>query len=408
MMRIKWIEFENKDTNFKINKTCFFENSTLLVGRSGAGKTQILEAIKTLCKIARNDSKVLLNIEGAICFVFKEIEYIWCVKTKTKFNKFQLNFEFPSTQAELFDYMGLTSQATFITNEILSFRSNYPNDIAVDTFRPSRKYEGYYEIFKRDERNLFIHGYNKLPEINNTVSLISMYNNNDMIKNAYACVNQIYEMSNPKQCFMPFNFLNKLKDDRKKLKNCKTDDDYRDCFPSYYPIPAKVELIKSTNPDLYNDLLSMFQRTFPDIDDFDVKFSRYNHQFLTLYFSTNDSEIEFDALSMGMAKTFIYLLDLITISNDYVVMIDEIENGLGVNCIDDVYDSFSILRPDLQFIITSHHPYIINNVSPNSCMIVDRNKNIVSTYSAKELGIANSHHDFYDLVMNKLKYGIIE
>lgn len=38
----------------------------------------------------------------------------------------------------------------------------------------------------------------------------------------------------------------------------------------------------------------------------------------------------------------------------------EFENGLGVNCIDVLAEILLSERKDLQFIITSHHPKIIN------------------------------------------------
>ena len=44
-MRIKWIEFENLETGLKIERIDFFEDVTLLVGLSGVGKTQILNAV---------------------------------------------------------------------------------------------------------------------------------------------------------------------------------------------------------------------------------------------------------------------------------------------------------------------------------------------------------------------------
>lgn len=37
-VKIKWIEFENIDTGLKIEKIDFYDDITLLVGLSGAGK----------------------------------------------------------------------------------------------------------------------------------------------------------------------------------------------------------------------------------------------------------------------------------------------------------------------------------------------------------------------------------
>ena len=49
-----------------------------------------------------------------------------------------------------------------------------------------------------------------------------------------------------------------------------------------------------------------------------------------------------------------------------LVLIDEFENGLGVNCIDVLAELLLGERRDLQFVITSHHPKIINQISNSS------------------------------------------
>lgn len=201
------------------------------------------------------------------------------------------------------------------------------------------------------------------------------------------------------------SFFEKIKSE---LFNCKTENEYKDNFPTSLPTPYKIYFLKETDPKrgLYGILLRYYKKIFSDVDDFVFEFD-HDNQRLKTYVKTNNSNIPYSSISAGMRKTISFLVDLLTMSNNYVVLIDEIENGLGVNCLDEVYDLLTSLRNDLQLIMTSHHPYIINNVNPESCKIVDRKRNIISTYSAKELKLTNSHHDFYDLVMNKLQYGDI-
>jgi AAA15 family ATPase/GTPase len=59
-----------------------------------------------------------------------------------------------------------------------------------------------------------------------------------------------------------------------------------------------------------------------------------------------------------MFKTLMYIAEIYLSPEGAVVLIDEFENSLGSNCIDAVTDILTE-RQDLQFIITSHHPYII-------------------------------------------------
>ena len=55
-MKIKSIEYENKQQGWKYEKIDFFD-LTLLVGVSGVGKTQILNSIHSLKKITNGDSQ---------------------------------------------------------------------------------------------------------------------------------------------------------------------------------------------------------------------------------------------------------------------------------------------------------------------------------------------------------------
>ena len=51
-VRVKWIEFENIETGLKVERVDFFEDITLLVGLSGVGKTQILNAVEYSLNLA--------------------------------------------------------------------------------------------------------------------------------------------------------------------------------------------------------------------------------------------------------------------------------------------------------------------------------------------------------------------
>lgn len=409
MMRIKWIEFENLTTGLKINRTSFFDNSTLLVGKSGAGKTQILESIETLCNIAVNRNFLQPNVDGTICFSFDNYEYIWHVKTEEIISQTPERNSFDiDISVSLFGFANTVEKKTIIDNEFLVFKEIKNKNGNYANYEKSEKFEGFYTVFDRTKRKIKIQGYEKTPRVNKNVSLINLYNENDLFNDVYKCFNQIYEIQTSRTPYIPMSYLERLKTIEKKLQRINSIEKYRESFPNKFPIPAKLYLLKNTNKELFDELLSTYQEIFPEITGFDIKIDQNTDGLMAIYFLINDKPISIQHISMGMTKAFIFLFDLLTISNNYVVIIDEIENGLGINCIDDVYSLITSMRNDLQFIITSHHPYIINNVNPKTCKLVDRKNNIVSTYSAEELGILNSHHDFYDLIMNKMEYGITQ
>lgn len=381
-MKINWIEFENLDTGLKINKTEFNKELTMLVGLSGAGKTQILESISTFCVVATNDlDGINKQFNGKICFSISSEVFEWhiCViKDTTSI----IPSSIKKQKIHLFFLSDTEETKVIIKSEKLLCNGKI--------------------IFERNNQKLVMNN-QELPKSSNDFSLIYQYNNDDLIKKVYDAMDGLYNanQSFPMFSSMPISSLDMIKSEMEK---CKTIEEYRGFFSANIPIQNKIYLLKETNTDLYNILKKYYTSIFPDVDDFIFELD-YENQVLKTFIKTNDSNLEYRSISAGMKKTISFLVDMLTISNNNVVLIDEIENGLGVNCLDEVYGFLTSLRDDLQLIITSHHPYIINNVNPNSCKIVDRKKNIITTYSAKELNLTNSHHDFYDLVMNKLQQG---
>ncbi|MDJ0515668.1 MAG: AAA family ATPase [Trichodesmium sp. MO_231.B1] len=103
-------------------------------------------------------------------------------------------------------------------------------------------------------------------------------------------------------------------------------------------------------------------------------------------------------ISSGMFKTLMYISELYLSPEGSIILIDEFENILGVNCLNSVTDLI-LENPRLQFIITSHHPYIINNIGNKYWKIVTRQGNTVKVKQPEELGISQSRHQgFIDLI----------
>jgi hypothetical protein len=55
---------------------------------------------------------------------------------------------------------------------------------------------------------------------------------------------------------------------------------------------------------------------------------------------------------------------------------------------------------DLQFIITSHHPYIINNIDYHYWKLVTRNGSILKAENATKYGIGRSKHEAFTQLIN--------
>ena len=109
-------------------------------------------------------------------------------------------------------------------------------------------------------------------------------------------------------------------------------------------------------------------------------------------------------ISNGMLKTIYYIVELYTMSKDSLVLIDEFENGLGVNCIDLLSEILLYDRKDIQYIITSHHPKIINGIDQSRWKIIDRDRMIVMNSDSDSYGIGNSQHEAYFNLINRWEY----
>ncbi len=105
-------------------------------------------------------------------------------------------------------------------------------------------------------------------------------------------------------------------------------------------------------------------------------------------------------ISSGMSRTLMHLSRMALWPDGMVVLIDEFENSLGVNCIDFVTNDLVDESNRLQFLITSHHPYIINNIDTRHWKIVIRHGSVVSTRSASEFGLQESSHEAFIKLMN--------
>ncbi len=101
-----------------------------------------------------------------------------------------------------------------------------------------------------------------------------------------------------------------------------------------------------------------------------------------------------------MLKTSNILAQIKLSNNDSVLLIDEFENSLGINCIDIVSDSLLNSNSNMQYIITSHHPYIINKIDMKYWKIVTRKGNVIQTKNISELNLPKSKHEAFKQLLN--------
>lgn len=102
-------------------------------------------------------------------------------------------------------------------------------------------------------------------------------------------------------------------------------------------------------------------------------------------------------ISSGMYRTLTYLIEILSAPEESVIVIDEFENSLGINCMPELTDFILDKSPQLQFILTSHHPYIINNIHWKNWQLGSRFNNKIRVIKAVSL-------DKFTQLVNLLEY----
>lgn len=175
------------------------------------------------------------------------------------------------------------------------------------------------------------------------------------------------------------------------------------------PILLKLALIAGHLPNLFEKIKFKFIDIFPHVENFKIEavednenpsFTRFPIQIKEK--GVNDWIFQ-NNISSGMLKTLIHISELYLSPEGTVILIDEFENSLGINCIDVVTDLIRENR-NIQFILTSHHPYIINNIGMEHWKIVTRKGGLVTVIDAKDLNLGKSKHQAFTQLINLEEY----
>ncbi|MCQ8183474.1 AAA family ATPase [Methylomonas sp. SURF-1] len=147
-------------------------------------------------------------------------------------------------------------------------------------------------------------------------------------------------------------------------------------------LSLKLYFLKKYFKSLYDDLIGFYKSIFPAIDHCDVKefasvpdlsISPHKVPIFCIREKNVHGEILLHNLSAGMQKVLLIMTDIISLPRNSLYLIDEYENSLGINAIDFLPSFLADHGINKQFIITTHHPYLINNMPIVNWQIFHRN-----------------------------------
>lgn len=181
---------------------------------------------------------------------------------------------------------------------------------------------------------------------------------------------------------------------RELVDQVKKAGDLKRLFGYNLHLNARLFLLQQYFPSVYSSIVTCFRDTFPFITDVSIKGIEDIHKgfapvSITPVFCIKESAvkdwIELAGLSSGMQKVLLILTDLHLLPDGGVYMIDEYENSLGVSAIDFLPSLLEESEKESQLIMTSHHPYIINQIPMENWVILHRSGSEVSAKYGHQL-----------------------
>lgn len=254
------------------------------------------------------------------------------------------------------------------------------------------KYEDDNEtILVKRSSNSFVFNGEELPKLSHRETSISLLQEEELIKPVYQAFSSIMrrDFSGPdlqnvtSWQTLPPKLLHKIEETRS----------LKDLFEADLALSCKLLILSKFFKEIYDNICDEFINTFPFIsevkifeaDQFDVYYPGHVPVF-SLKEKDINKWIPLHQFSSGMKKVLLILCDVFTLPEEgYVYLIDEYENSLGINAIN-FFPTVLLEAPqESQFIITSHHPYIIGNVPVKDWIVFHRKGKTVEVKQGEEL-----------------------
>lgn len=368
-MRIKALEFENLSAGWKLERI-EFDKLTLLVGGSGVGKTRILEALRMLQVLAFGYTEDIESIRWDIEFDAFRKSYRW---------KGETDFQTKTPDSESY----LIGKHRFrIVKENLA--------------------EGETNLFNRTEGGLTFLG-DPMPKVSSEKSLMELLNEEESV--LFPSIAFLAEMHTELEAGL-FGEQYERDSIEELLRYEFKSRGHYEHYPESAMLKYYVAFHRNLGKPVIEEIKAQYTAIFPFVEDIRVFLDDKDQwALLTLQIKEKDTDwIDESRMSSGMLRTLRFLIQLHLSRPGSVILIDEFENSFGVNCIDAVTEEIMQSDRDLQFILTSHHPYIINNIPQKYWKVVTRKGSLISTHSAEEVGIGKSRHKAFTQLTNSRAY----
>lgn len=387
-MAIRSFKFHDSFHEWTLEEVSF-SDFNLLVGISGVGKTRILDALETVQKAGLRNARHTNGCKWTLHLTVGEDTYAWSAET-SKVNR-GLAIISSETDEDSDDRDGDLPE--FISEEIVQ--------LGGDT------------VVRRSTDQFIFQG-KTLPKLKRTESAITLLRDEETIKPIRRALSR-FRFSEPASLLsdgllgIDSTALNSVR------ASCKTLSSLREA--AGLPTFIRAYILQKDHHDVFQEVVARFCEIFSTVEEVRVDYLSEldpaegvtiaplseRHSILAVGMKERGVArlVCTPRLSSGMVRSLAYLFELHLAPPGTVVTIDEFENSMGVNCLSDIMDRILERGRDLQFIVTSHHPYIINKVPAEWWKVVTRRRGVVSVKDAKTipaLTTGSKHERFFQLL----------
>ena len=180
---------------------------------------------------------------------------------------------------------------------------------------------------------------------------------------------------------------------QKFLRRVEKTKDVNSLFSSGLNLSGKLYILSLHFSGIYERICDEFRSIFPFVSQvklFNAEDFGFHHPGAVPVFALQEKDIDawvpLKEFSSGMRKVLLILTDIFTLPKDGgVYLIDEYENSLGISAINFFPSVLLEVDTPSQFIVTSHHPYIIGNVPVKNWIVLHRKGTEILVKQGEEL-----------------------
>jgi len=377
-MKISKFQFEDKSLEWRLEELSL-NKLTLLVGASGVGKTQILGSLMGLKEITEGAS-----VNGVAWFVeFETLDnkkYVWKGEFENK--GVSIFIEDNEDEEDKKNKAKIVFEKLFLNGEIIVDRAS---DKIIFNGQPTIK-------------------------LSQQESVLSLLKEEELIKPAHNELKKLHFADHSNSAIergFSFSFLN-ASNLAKKYKTLQKIQE------SELETPLKLFFLSKVDKKTFAIIKQRFIDIFPQVEDIKIApietkdkempdFLK-DYPFIQIKEKSVKNWINQSRISSGMFRTLMQLSELYLCAEGTIFLIDEFENSLGINCINEITGDILASRRQLQFILTSHHPYIIDAISFNNWKLVTRNAGIIKTHNIDKFNIGKSKHSAFMQLLQLEEY----